>query len=330
MAKESSGLITADDLHMTLVPKNLFFEGMNLPVDIFIRMRLDTYLYIGRAEEKAQFSSLHGFSHPNFSIYVRTEEHEKLISHLSSVTSKLLAHEQIPIKVKTRFISGLVEDAVSSLHEKKFMTASHLRRVAGMVLEMQAQSSVFGEILKVLQEGPPSASSQAMVTCLTSLAIAEEMDITQGIVLEKLAMGSLLHDIGLNFVPEEILSKPRHLWTNAELQTYETHPIKGAEMLQDLKDLPIDVMLIVAEHHENAQGTGFPKKIRDIRISPLSRIVSLSSLFAEQILKTQMTSDEAISYIENVLGQPYNRQVFISLKNIVNKTVLSEKIKNAA
>lgn len=29
--------------------------------------------------------------------------------------------------------------------------------------------------------------------------------------------------------------------------------------------------------------------------------------------------DEAVKYIEDILGQPYNKQVFLALKNILNK-----------
>ncbi|MBX3041030.1 MAG: HD domain-containing protein [Bdellovibrionaceae bacterium] len=330
MSKTSSVITLLDD-QTIYVPKDLFFEGMVLPVDIFIRMRRETYLLIGREGEKAKFSELHGFNHPNFAIFVRSDEHQKLISSMTEMTEKIIPHANVPLKIKAQFVTGLVTDAISSLEEKKFMTAGHLKKVAQLVVEMRQKSSVFDEVLAILQDSPKAASTQSMVTCLTSLALAEEMGITQMLVLEKISMGSLLHDIGLKFVPTEILEKPRHQWTPADLQVYENHPIQGIEMLRDLKDLPTDVLLIVAEHHENAQGTGFPKKLRDMRLSPLSRIVALATYFTDLLTSGRCTdADAAIEYMEKIAGQPFNRQVFSALRNIVNKRAMADQIKKAA
>jgi HD-GYP domain-containing protein (c-di-GMP phosphodiesterase class II) len=143
-------------------------------------------------------------------------------------------------------------------------------------------------------------------------------------------MGSLLHDVGLRFVPNEILQKPRHLWSPDDQATYESHPLRGIEMLRDIKDIPSDVILIVAEHHENAQGTGFPKKLRDVKVSPLAKIVSLANyfsglLFGDKSDSRTYTADEAVNYIEDVMGQPFNKQAFLALKNIINKKHLAER-----
>jgi HD-GYP domain-containing protein (c-di-GMP phosphodiesterase class II) len=92
----------------------------------------------------------------------------------------------------------------------------------------------------------------------------------------------------------------------------------------------MEVLLIVAEHHENAIGSGFPKKMRDIKMSPLSRIVALAQYFSGLLFHPMdgksFTPDEAVNYIEEVLGQPFNKPAFLALKNINNKQHLAKKI----
>lgn len=323
----ASSLLSLPDAHAVYVPKNFFFDGMSLPVDLFIRMRPDSYLLIGRQGEKAQFADLHGFNHPSFKIYVRKEDHERLISSVTDMTNKLVLKPEVSTKIKSQFLAGLITDVTASLEEKQVTTGEQIRRVSGLFLELKKTSPLFEEALKILTDAPEESAKHVMITCLTSLAIAEEMQITQAQVLEKLTLGALLHDIGMKYVPAEILQKPRHSWTIAELQAFEQHPLHGAEMLRDIKDIPMDVLMIVAEHHENAQGTGFPKKLRDVRISPLARIVSLAAYFTELLYlnSDKSNADAAIEYIENVAGQPFNRQVFSALKNIVNKRHMTEK-----
>jgi HD-GYP domain-containing protein (c-di-GMP phosphodiesterase class II) len=102
-------------------------------------------------------------------------------------------------------------------------------------------------------------------------------------------------------------------------------------MLRDLKDVPSDVLLIVAEHHENSQGTGFPKKLRDVKVSPFAKIVILANYFADLVIPQAgegkiYTPDEAIQYIEDILGQPFNKSAFSALKNSINKKNLLDKV----
>ena len=134
----------------------------------------------------------------------------------------------------------------------------------------------------------------------------------------------------MKYVPKTITAKPKHLWSPEELHTYEQHPLKGADMLREIRAIPQDVLLIIAEHHENAVASGFPKKMRDVKISPLARIVSLANFFANLLFGSTEGSksyspDEAVLYIEEVQGQPFNKQVFSSLKNIINKKHLADK-----
>ena len=145
------------------------------------------------------------------------------------------------------------------------------------------------------------------------------MAINHKIAQEKVALACLLHDVGLKAVPAAILEKPRHLWTPEELGIYEQHPIRSVELLRDVKDLSSDVLLMIAEHHENSQGTGFPKRLRDVKISPLGKIVVVGNYFANLMFcpengSKHYTADEAIDYMENILGQPFNRQVFMARK----------------
>ncbi|MFN9066758.1 MAG: HD-GYP domain-containing protein, partial [Bdellovibrionales bacterium] len=178
-------------------------------------------------------------------------------------------------------------------------------------------------------------AKHSMATCIIAIMIAEEMEFTQAQVFEKLAMAALLHDIGLYHLPNrEFLKKPRHEWTAEEVLLYESHPIRGVEALRDLKEVSQDVLLMISEHHENALGTGFPKKIRDVKISPLGRVLIVANYFSDLLFARLETSKNydaplAIEFIEEVLGQPFNKQVFRCLKNIIIMDEIKRKQRNS-
>jgi HD-GYP domain-containing protein (c-di-GMP phosphodiesterase class II) len=126
----------------------------------------------------------------------------------------------------------------------------------------------------------------------------------------------------LKLIPKRILEKPNSEWSLDEILIYESHPLKAVEQLRVMKDMTNDILMMVAQHHENAIGTGFPNRIRDVSTSPLAKILIVAAFFSD-LLRMQtnanqnMTAVMAIDYIEKTLSQPFNKQVFSSLKKIV-------------
>lgn len=228
-------------------------------------MKPNTYLIIGKKGDKANIRDLHSFKHPDAKIYVLNLDYPILVSFVGLVTSKFVSQKTIPAATKAKFVSALTADALESMAKSGFTSVEKLQKVAGLVMEISKTSSEFDEeIIKILDSMPNDEAKHAMSTALVGVLIAEEMKITQAVVMGKIVMGSLLHDVGMRHLPPGLADKPMHLMTPDELQTYEQHPIRGAEVLRDVKDISMDVLLIVAEHHENAFGLGYPKKQRDV------------------------------------------------------------------
>lgn len=335
MANDTTkGLETMNSVEVTEVPKEFFFDGMILPVDIYLKIKDDNYLVIGRKADKANFATLHAFQHKDARIFVKNPDHPILVKTIRALTGKIIQTPSVPLKVKNKFVAGLLDDALNTLEKANFVSIEKLQVTSKLMIEMISTAGPIDDLLQMLTELPTNQSKHAMATSLVSLLIAEEMGITQSTTLEKIALGSICRDIGLKFVPRSILEKPKHLWSSEDLQAYEHHPIKGVEVLRGMRDISMEVLLIVAEHHENAQGTGFPKKVREIKLSPLSKIVALADFFTDVLIMNESsksyTSDEAILYIVEVLGQPFNKQAFTALKNVINKKAFQDAKKRGA
>ncbi len=142
---------------------------------------------------------------------------------------------------------------------------------------------------------------------------------TQQAVLEKLALGGLLHDIGMKEIAPEIGLKPRAKMTFNELREYETHCERGVKILQSIGSVPDDVICIVLEHHETAGGQGFPKRLKSVRQHPLARVVTLANNFCELTVKnrnlpTVRSAQEAVSYIQKTQSHFYTRELMTALE----------------
>jgi putative nucleotidyltransferase with HDIG domain len=318
------------DSQMTLVSKNFLFDGMTLPTTLFLRLKENSYLQIATKGDKPQLSSLKGYKNENFQVYIATKEKHLLIEFISTITSRTIDNPAVGIDKKTEFVHALVEDTFDGLEKSNFASLDRIQAVGTLLVKLSKQIPNIDKAIEIMGQQNESQARHAMTTCMISLMIAEEAGILSNLTQDKLAAGALLHDVGLRYVPQEILNQPRENWNLEDLSLYEQHPIRGAEMLRRVEGMSVEVLLIISEHHENAIGTGFPKRIRDVKMNPLSKIVALSDCITDLILADKgqtYTSDQAIQYIENVLGQPFNKGLFSNLKNIINSNLLSEKIK---
>jgi putative nucleotidyltransferase with HDIG domain len=124
-------------------------------------------------------------------------------------------------------------------------------------------------------KSPWTAGHSQRVTEYAS-AIAREMGLAPP-DLDRLARGSLLHDIGKIAVPSSILNKPGKL-TDAEFALMKQHPTIGARILEPIHDYD-SLIPIVLQHHERFDGTGYPAGIAREAISLDARIVAVADVF---------------------------------------------------
>ncbi|WP_446808210.1 HD-GYP domain-containing protein [Methylomonas sp. 2BW1-5-20] len=113
--------------------------------------------------------------------------------------------------------------------------------------------------------------------CILALAFGQHLALSSE-SLRLLALGGLLHDIGMVGIPEYIKSKPQAL-TRAERIVVAQHPEHGAAILAKVAKLPAEVIDIAATHHETMSGDGYPERLPAARIGELSRMISIVSVY---------------------------------------------------
>lgn len=122
-----------------------------------------------------------------------------------------------------------------------------------------------------------------------------------------LGLGALLHDIGLIEVPDRVLKKRPDEYTKPERDLRAMHCEFGLRIGQQL-GLSADVLAIIFQHHEMADGTGYPLGVKLEKISMPARVVALVNFYDNLCnppdLAQAMTPHEALSYM---FGQRRNK-----------------------
>ena len=115
----------------------------------------------------------------------------------------------------------------------------------------------------------------------TELGIGMECTMKQ---LCDLAMGGLLHDIGKKNIPIDIINKKGKL-TDEEYAIVKKHPEDGYKMVYDNSQISSCVRQIIYQHHENFDGTGYPRYLSEDRIYHLAMLVHVCDVYDALISK---------------------------------------------
>ena len=142
------------------------------------------------------------------------------------------------------------------------------------------------------------AASHALNVGVISLLIGRTLGLTEPELVE-LGVGALMHDVG----KLEVADRFRHAedGSNAnEVAAYRDHVAKGVAVGQRM-GLSAGALRVLAQHHEHADGSGFPLKLAGERITMAARVVSLinryDNLCNPQSRTPQLTPHEAVSVL---------------------------------
>jgi HD-GYP domain-containing protein (c-di-GMP phosphodiesterase class II) len=88
----------------------------------------------------------------------------------------------------------------------------------------------------------------------------------------------------------------------------------GFRLLHDTKQITEESRLIVLQHHERHNGTGYPKKLRGDDIHIYGRICSVADVFdalvSKRPYKTQKTPFDALRIMKEEMLDHFHKDVF--------------------
>ena len=142
------------------------------------------------------------------------------------------------------------------------------------------------------------ASAHAMNVAVISLLIGRSFGLSEPDMLD-LGLGAMLHDIGKLDLPERV----RHFderFSTSEAAFYEEHVAHGVAYARRM-GLSEGATLVVAQHHECFDKSGFPLKLGSEKISLASGIVALvnryDNLCNPRIPSKALTPHESLSLL---------------------------------
>ncbi len=225
-------------------------------------------------------------------LFLRRSETSEFITKFRSELEALLKRDDLR-KEEGIQATEMAQEAIHELVHKVGFT-EEVQELAKKNVELTlktigANPRLSDLIGKITREGSYISQHSALLAHV-SCCVAKEMDWGSDATFSKLVLASYMHDIALqnpeiakvNTLRE--LEEKKSSFPPEEAKSYHLHPAKGADVVRSFKEVPSDVDIIVQQHHERPNGSGFPRGLLFNYISPLSSLFIISHELTQDIL----------------------------------------------
>jgi HD-GYP domain-containing protein (c-di-GMP phosphodiesterase class II) len=170
---------------------------------------------------------------------------------------------------------------------------------------------IVGELLKTMSHDY-SSFTHAVNTATYCLLLAKCWGVSDEKELLEIGQGALLHDIGMQHVPRDILSKAGKL-TARERQTVRHHTTRGFLELCQRDDLSFGQLMMVYGHHERCDGLGYPAGLIRGEIHIYARLCAIAdtytALTANRPHRLASRKANVLEYLDRQAGRAFDEDM---------------------
>lgn len=256
-------------------------------------------------------------------LYIQCSSSSEHHTFLESNLSKILDEPSIDQAQKTQVIYDTSQALISDIFEKP-QSSENVRRSVSFVrnsVDFLKDKSNFYELMKLASTNF-NEYTHALQVSAYAISLAREVGMKSFNELSAIGVASILHDIGKTKIDRKILDKKSALDEN-ERREVEKHPELGYEILRRQRTIPENAELIVLQHHENPNGTGYPYRLGSDTITS-ARIVAIADCFdvltSDRPWSVRMKPAEAIQFMRQDLASQYDSNLLLKFIGVLGVT----------
>lgn len=222
----------------------------------------------------------------------------------STVTEQATIEEQVRHEYSDK-VKELLERHVHNNNNN----IGELQEVAQNIFDEVIEQKEVVDCVIEIHERSADIYEHSVSTCVLSVLTALKLGIEK-VQAKEIAVGSLLHDIGMRYIEVDTVNRDLTDMTAYEAAEYKKHPVYGYSAVENEEWISQTAKTIILSHHECIDGTGFPLHTRHNDI--VRQIVAVCDVFDSMICgigNRRRKVHEAIEYIRYNSGTKFNRKV---------------------
>lgn len=258
--------------------------------DLYVNLPLNQkYLLYRRAGGHIESHKMEMFTQSNVSnFYIEKKDYKEFVKYVALRIKSLVGTQNSVENVKL-MTAAARSILTSTLNQNDPAIANalmgNLNDITSTIIEGMlentmgvGQKRLFQRLMLLAEKGSDFQKHPVNVASLAVL-ITFGIGYSMEKILTDMAMAALLHDVGLSRVPTKSIPYAHDV---IRLGIYERdwiykHPQLTLEILEEKKIQVSDLCkLIILQHHEEFNGSGYPQGLRGFNINELSQILRVA------------------------------------------------------
>lgn len=208
--------------------------------------------------------------------------------------------------VALNFLKDLASSVAFGIKNQRLLieNASHLSMLENSLIQ------TINAIALALEKRDPYTSGHMTRVAQLSVAIAKELKLSSH-QIDGIRLSATIHDLGKIYAPAEILNRPGKL-SNPEFEIIKSHPQVGYDIIKGI-NFPWDIALVVLQHHERLDGSGYPNGLKGDEILLEAQILAVAdtveAMSSHRPYRPALSMETALNEISTHKGSHYNPEV---------------------
>ncbi len=247
-------------------------------------------------------------------LFIKKDDLHKYHEYLENNFQKIITDVSIPPDERSKIVHSAATNLVKDLfNDPKAKNIERTKSFAyNMVDYILQEGRAARSLLKIAMHEYYTYTHSVNVAAVGTL-FAKELGF-ENEDLKHFCSGILLHDIGKTRISTDILNKKGKL-TKEEFEEIKKHPEMGVEILKETGSAFTEEYLITLQHHENYDGTGYPRGLKGdeiLRCGKIARIIDVyDALTSDRPYAKTMRPFAALVEMKEKMLNCFDKELFV-------------------
>ena len=215
-------------------------------------------------------------------------------------TSQPLKREVATAAPYHREISRAMLHLMGQVRENKALSFPVAKKAAAVVVQSVVRNPDAMVWLARLKDKDSYSYSHSVRASILAAVFGRHIGLPED-VLQNLATGALLMDIGMARLPRDVMIRPEASLTREQQAEVRQHVRYGLDVLESCDGINDQILGLVQYHHERHDGSGYPHGLTGTQIPLLARIAGIvdtyDAITSPRPFADAVTSTEAVSML---------------------------------
>lgn len=293
-----------------------YFEGID--TDLYIKLITGRFLKLFREGDKVEHSDILKYKDKGVRyLYINKICYSWMVKNIEMHLGELFSDPNYTVKPDLNTLMEI-------MNVEREMYEEMLERVKDVKLSLMKINNLKNYLLAPIDRNVENfINNRTRLTSIISCGIAKELSWGgSDKSLEKLLIAAHLHDIVLMKNPklamikdESHFTRCKDMFTTEDYDLFKSHPEMTVRLLEADPNIPSETIIIISQHHEIPNATGFPNKLDHRKMKPYSCLFIVSLDLATYIISN---SDWQMDKFIELSKKNYSGPVFAKIIRVLS------------